>query len=168
MKLRRHFHGSCFVGVFLDTSITSSTFVSTASTTESTTSGEGAEMSTAAAVVVVVPVHVILNMRKIKYKFIIILYYAIYGSTQAHKDEQLKYIKSTSKIQKRKYKSKSTGLRTLSQPTRNRATAAGPAHNTDTPRRPTATPRTQHGAPHQPRPQHPRPTDHTTSRGLAD
>ena len=38
-----------------------------------------------------------------------------------------------SKIQKRKNKSKSTGLRTLSHPTRNRATAAGPAHNTDAP-----------------------------------
>jgi len=39
-----------------------------------------------------------------------------------------------SKIQKkRKNKSKSTGLRTLSHPTRNRATAAGPAHDTDAP-----------------------------------
>jgi len=66
---------------------------------------------------------------------IIILYYAIYGSKQAHKRKQLIYIKTTSKIQKRQYKSKSTGLRTLSHPTRNRATAAGPAHNTDAPHR---------------------------------
>ena len=38
---------------------------------------------------------------------LIILYYAIYGSTQAHKHEQLKNIKTTWKIfKKRKYKSK--------------------------------------------------------------
>ena len=37
-------------------------------------------------------------------------------------------------MQKRKYKSKSTEVRTLSYvPTRNRTTAAGPAHYTDTP-----------------------------------
>jgi len=35
-------------------------------------------------------------------------------------------------VNKRKYKSKSTGLSTLSHPTRNRAMAAGPAHNADT------------------------------------
>jgi len=42
--------------------------------------------------------------------FLFILYYVIYGSTQEHKHERLKYIKNTSKIQKRKYKSKSTEL----------------------------------------------------------
>jgi len=42
--------------------------------------------------------------------YLFILYYVIYGSTQEHKHERLKYIKNTSKIQKRKYKSKSTEL----------------------------------------------------------
>ena len=56
-----------------------------------------------------------------------ILYYAIHGSAPAHKHRLLTTkntsIKTTSKIQKRKYKSKSAELRTLSPPTRNRATA---------------------------------------------
>jgi len=70
--------------------------------------------------------------------FFFFLYYAIHGSTPAHKHRLLTtentwYIKTTSKIQKSKYKSKSAELRTLSHPTRNRATAAGPEHNTDTP-----------------------------------
>jgi len=92
---------------------------------------------------------------------------AAYTSTQTTQTQTAKIHlnRPTAKIQQRKYKSKSIELRTLSHPTRNRATAAGPEHNTDARTHPDAPRPHQERSTvpvHQPRPQHPRPTDHCT------